>query len=267
MGGDHERRPLVVVLGLPKAGTSSVGEYFSCHGWRVSHWLCETPNTTATTTTTTTTTKCTFCFHDWLARVAAREHPGSRGWREQLDLATELRRACGAYDVFAELNLQLHNLCLYPQVSHLHTLVRVLPHACFVLNTRPLPHWLESVKAWGLKTINTSSSLLSGGSKHAASYQPERDSMLAKMLNSCPVWPRTEEGVLRWHSEHLERARDALRNHSCAIELDIEEPSAGDRLARRFPGTRASCWAQHNHWPPSTARILPTSSSAAKTPL
>ena len=217
----------------PKAGTTSLGEYFACHGWHVSHFLC-TPSHLANTTLNS---KCALCFQDWLSLVASREHPGSRGWREQLDLSADLRNACGPYDVFAELNLQLHNVCLYPQITHLHTLIRVLPHACFVLNTRPLPNWLESLRQWGAKTLTQS---------HAASYQPERDTLLAKMLNSCPIHPRTEQGVMDWHAAHLTRVRDALRNHSCALEIDVEDPSTGPLLQNRFPGTRASCWARHN---------------------
>ena len=179
-------RPLVLNLGLPKTGTTSIAAYFACNGWRSSHWNCGNAS------------KCAVCMMSWLVAVAQREHSGSRGWRERLDMSGELQRHCGDFDVFAEIDLQMHSACIYPQVEHLHTLVRVLPKACFILTVRPMEHWLRSVRAWGLKPLSNRSS-------HVATYEPERDTLLSKMLSSCPILPRTEAGLLAWHSQHLER--------------------------------------------------------------
>ena len=217
-------RPLVITLGLPKTGTTSISEYFNCSGWSTSHWNCGASG------------KCGLCLLDFVQRVASQEHSGSRGWRERPDRAPELLSACGRYDVFGQLDYQAHSACIYPQVSHLHTLLRALPRACFVLNTRPLGRWIESVRRWGLKELHST----------GARYEPERDTLLAKMLSSCPILPRNESGLLEWHARHLERARDALRGHPCALEFDIEDPLAGRKLQAAFRGTNAACWQQHN---------------------
>ena len=38
-----------------------------------------------------------------------------------------------------------------PQVTFLWTLVRALPHACFILNVRPVDHWLASARDFIVK--------------------------------------------------------------------------------------------------------------------
>jgi hypothetical protein len=237
-----DARPLVIALGMPKAGTTSIAQFFACNGWRTSHWICdshEAPATANSLTVGNNMNKCAFCVLNFVQTVASREHPGSRGWREHPDLSGDLRRACGDFDVFAEIDHQLHSTCLYPQVAFLHTLLRALPRACFILNVRPLQHWLESVRTWGIKELKNDS-------KHAVSYQADRDTLLAKMLSSCPIYPRNESGLLVWHERHLQRTRDAIRGRNCALEVHVEDPLAGHHLAAYFTGTRASCWSNHN---------------------
>ena len=33
-------RPLTILVGMPKTGTGSIANMFSCFGWRSSHWRC-----------------------------------------------------------------------------------------------------------------------------------------------------------------------------------------------------------------------------------
>ena len=113
------------------------------------------------------------------------------------DKSAELRSACGDYDVFAQVDYEPHYTCLFPQVFFLQTLLRYLPHACFVLNTRSTDHWLSSVRNW---------------------YD-----MMGRMIDACPIHPRNETGLGEWYDRHKMRASLAMRSAKCALEFNIED--------------------------------------------
>ena len=69
------------------------------------------------------------------------------------------------------------------------------------------------------------------------------------------------QALAGWYSEHLAAAREVLRGHRCALELDIEDPCAAELLARRFPGTNASCWQKAS----LTSRRAAKGSTSART--
>ena len=113
------------------------------------------------------------------------------------DSSASLRSACGNYDVFAQVDYEPDHTCIFPQVFHLHTLMSYLPHACFILNTRPTNNWLRSVREW--------------------------PGMMDRLTGACPIHPRNETGLGKWYDEHKERASLALRSAQCAGEFNIED--------------------------------------------
>ena len=223
---DARRRPLVLELGLFKTGTTAIADFFRCNGWATSHNVCKARGNE--------TTACVRCMGQFLEAAAwagigrGPTNGGVFATAGDVDLGPTFRRLCGPYDVFAELGHLTATTCFLPQVEHLRTLVRVLPNACFVLNTRELGGWMRSVSSWvGHEQVHFRGVTL-----------------LKRALSNCPIWPRTAEGLKAFHREHILRARDALRGAKCAIEVDLGRPAeeTAERLATVFPGTNRSCW-------------------------
>ena len=113
--------------------------------------------------------------------------------------------------------------CIYPQINYLGTMLRYLPRACFVLNTRPTAHWLNSVSQW-------------------AGLRP-------RLLRNCPIWPRNETGLGRWYDDYKQRTSARLRAWGgCYLEVDIEREDLTARLDHFFAmNASAECLATHTH--------------------
>ena len=141
-----------------------------------------------------------------------------------VDLGPTFRRLCGPYDVFAELGLTA-TTCFLPQVEHLNP-VRVLPNACFVLNTRELGGWMRSVSSWvGHEQVHFRGVTLL-----------KRALQLPDLAAHC----RGPQGL----SSSTSCARATRCAAKCAIEVDLGRPAeeTAERLATVFPGTNRSCW-------------------------
>ena len=121
------------------------------------------------------------------------------------DKSAELRSACGDYDVFAQVDYNPAYTCLFPQVFFLQTLLRYLPGACFVLNTRPTDHWLSSMRRWS--------------------------DMMGRMIDGCPIHPRNKTGLGEWYDRHKMRARLAMRSAKCALEFKTSKTISASRLS------------------------------------
>ena len=262
-------RPLTLVLGMPRAGTHSLHEFFQCSGWTSTHWIgCGAGNATAQPR------PCAYCVLDWLKTF------GNVPFRT--DYEKDFRAQCGEANVhteFSHINTAMHAhtaACLFPQVQHLGLLVSALPGACFILNTRPVEHWLRSVEKWlgGGLFINLGRYCVQGGRldrawkvlKQRMPKDPSQSRGWARIKqNATAVRLRREEhrrasaafnaqdasfraivreGLRAWYLEHLEAAREVLKGHKCMIEVDIESPAAARLLTRRFPTTNKSCWGR-----------------------
>ncbi|EGB05407.1 hypothetical protein AURANDRAFT_66362 [Aureococcus anophagefferens] len=207
--------PLALVVGLPKMGTTSLRNYFHCSGYRASHMACSNgPHCGA---------------------LGVRRGPDALGDQTRL-----FRKLCGDFDAFTQLDSVTTTGCVAPQVSHLAALVKALPSACFVLNTRPLDAWLASVRA------------------HVTAHRYANWSMYDRMVANCPVHPRNGAGLAAWAARHVERATALVERARCGVVVDIEGDvrAVGARLAAKLNGTHARCWGQANARPrpPAPAR-------------
>jgi hypothetical protein len=139
----------ILVVGLPKAGTSSLFEFFQCHGVYSQHWYCCGPQ-------------------HWA------DQPGSGGpihgpsymshcLLENLHSADNIKSSnildgCGDYDAYTELNgphLPSYTTkqqqpitpdgIFLPQHYHLQELHDAAPTATWILNLRPVDDWIRSV--------------------------------------------------------------------------------------------------------------------------
>ena len=106
------------VVGMPKAGTSSIASFFKCGGYQnVSHQKCGQRD-------------CAECI--W-RNLQSDHHPF---------------RGCDAYSVYAQLDVAWSNFCFFPQ-RNLSLLHETYPQSIFILNTRDEANWVRSVDDWG----------------------------------------------------------------------------------------------------------------------
>ena len=148
------------------------------------------------------------------------------------------RQMMGPYDVHAELNKASD--CYFPQIEHADTLVAALPHTCFVVTSRPADDWAHSVRAY---------------SAHYHGPTANKSSLMGALLSGCArrnMRPHNESDLVPWYTQHMLHVHAAISRAQCSVAVNIEEPDAGERLARAFPGTHASCWRQAN---PTRARM------------
>jgi len=114
-----------IVVGLPKAGTKTIHEYFSCgHVERVSHYRCAN------------NMKCGQLIHDNIKQHRPPLH------------------GTGAFNVYTQLDVTAYTNstsslpCYYPQVELLEELHEHHPYSTLVLNKRNVTTWVASIKRW-----------------------------------------------------------------------------------------------------------------------
>ena len=260
--------PLVVELGLAKTGTSSLHHFLSCNKWRVRHHICPRASDSPH--------YCASCLGSVVMKAELisnimRAFEAGRYSESRLrallsdhqhffaainfttapldqvgDLGPELMHDCGG-NAFAQVDDITMGACSAPQLTHLTTLVRVLPRACFVLTHRPVAHWLRS--AANSEVIAPPAAR----SHHAVAV----GDLLGAIVANCPIWPRNTSGVIAWYEDHYARARSVLRSSGrCHVEIEIEEAGAGERLVQIFPGASARCWPGSQS--PATNPTAPT---------
>ena len=113
--------PLLVV-GLPKAGTSSIAEYFRCGGIeKVAHHKC-------------------------LNRACGAII------QKNLQAGRSPLFATGKNDVYVQIDVELNVdkglPCFFPQIEALEDLHHAHPNSTLLLNTRDINAWVRSVRAW-----------------------------------------------------------------------------------------------------------------------
>mmetsp|Transcript_13850 Transcript_13850/g.40528 ORF Transcript_13850/g.40528 Transcript_13850/m.40528 type:complete len:1116 (-) Transcript_13850:48-3395(-) len=110
----------VIVIGLNKAGTSTIRDYFLCGGAKTSHYFCGTNG------------RGPLCA----AMIKSNILNGKPPLSGEVD-----------WEVYAELNS--HKVCYFPQMESLDEIHRHYPNATFILNLRNTTDWANSVKNWG----------------------------------------------------------------------------------------------------------------------
>jgi len=272
----------ILVVGMPKVGTTSIASYFRCGGIRASHFSCEVNDDDDLT-------------RPWrnclLPRGAGGGGSGGRG-QGQSDAGTEPLCAvciernivrgrppfegCGPYEVFGEMDSAEHPLpmvrdyahdhdapkhgdgandgnrdadgriqplCSFPQITHLDEIHASYPNATLILNTRPVDHWIQSISNW-----NPTPNRADGG-------------YLRRVLAMCDLGPgfgtgigATEEELARFYLGHSERIRNFARDHPshALVEVDIEDKQAGETMENAF-GINKQCWGKQNAASPIVA--------------
>lgn len=212
MSNNMLTRPLVVMLGLGKSGTQTTNTFFNCAGWNASHWSCKSVDRRPEF--------CATCVLRWLANTM----PAINDLDERrIDHAVELRRECGNFDVFSQIDVATSHTCVMPQLFFLHALLARLPNACFLMTYRSESSWIESVAHWG--------------------------SLKKRTLASCPLFPKNDSGLAAYYAEHKMRVRAALAaSNVCRLEVDIERENLTEKLNDFFQlNASKRCLATHAH--------------------
>lgn len=108
----------ILLMGMPKTGTSTVHTFFERSGYRSSHYRC------------IERLYCGLCI------------------RAALQKGQPALKSCGDYEVWAQMDVENLGQCHFPQIVNLEELHNEAPNATFVLTHRNMTKWAKSVKNW-----------------------------------------------------------------------------------------------------------------------
>jgi len=198
----------VIVVGMPKAGTSSVTAFFHCGGFHVSHYKCGK----------------TFCSNCVRENMVKRKPPLHR---------------CGGFDVFGQLDFCYAqqgdtNFCYFPQAdnSFYEAVHEHYPNATMLLNRRNLTSWVGSVLRWG---------------DLADRFKRASNSGILPFFPEAEANESFGDRLMQWNDAVAANVRDFVRKHPshALVEVWIDSPSAAVTLELEF-GISGSCWKQAN---------------------
>jgi hypothetical protein len=131
---DNELLPLlplpkpVIVVGMPKAGTTTIHYFFRDAGYKSSHYRCKEDQGI----------RNLFCGHCI---------------RDAIQNSLPPLKSCGDYEVWAQLDVTYYPFlnipdCYFPQFFDMETFHQEAPNATIIFNRRDLDHWSRSVQRW-----------------------------------------------------------------------------------------------------------------------
>lgn len=272
----HLKLPKPVInVGFPKAGTSSIFSFFHCNGLVGQHWFCcENQTNPAGTEHQYLMSRCI------LENVIAR-HTNKNTSRQIFD-------GCGEYDFYSEINgprvfqeFQFRTLqddgrlstrgqtnqaprMIVPQHHYLDLIHEAYPNATFVLNTRPVHAWVQSVMQWSttLKQELVNEFWFQDVTRNFTTFAGTKftlpQSINVTLTNNTPRRSRPRHGVredphilnqtlqyiMEYHSQYIRNFCQDHPSHAL-IEVDITDNKTGQILADAF-GLQESCWGHKN---------------------
>mmetsp|Transcript_39753 Transcript_39753/g.96009 ORF Transcript_39753/g.96009 Transcript_39753/m.96009 type:complete len:255 (-) Transcript_39753:95-859(-) len=201
-------RPILVV-GMPKVGTSSIYEFFKCNGIKSSHYCCCGSNRTHT-----------HCGDGRSFSDCMRQNAKSN---------RKILEGCGDYDVYAQMDGEAGNSIYLPQHFALDSIHEYSPNATWILNLRNAAEWVSSVTNWyGL-----------GGRflrRFKVDIKNKNANRTKALIDIFDNHVQTVRDFVRTHPTHH------------LIELDIKSKNAGKILAHEF-SLNEGCWGNHNQNP------------------
>lgn len=228
----------VIVMGFPKAGTSSIFAFFQRQGLRSQHWYCcgaqKGPQM-----------GCPSLMAGCLLKNLRRSQ-------------TKILKGCGnQIDVYAEINgprkKKWHPFTgktgwllddgsvdfespkqriFFPQHFRIDAVHRSYPNATWILNWRDVEPWIDSVMKWG-------------DNLH---YQFAYEYYMQGVISHIPQNMTEMRSFLRQiYLQHFEMVRDFVQTHPshALVEVNITHPEAGQVLADAF-GLSSVAWTNVN---------------------
>lgn len=216
----HEK-PLAIVVGLPKSGTTSVYQFFSCSGYRTTHYCC--CGSTATEYP---------CADGKLFGQQLQENlrDGLPLWHgiEQMEIHTQID---GEEFLSGKRGFGDGGPYFLPQHYHLDKLELSAPEAIWILPLRSAGKWKKSVQGWlDMEARFRQTFIKHEGKGDGSSFDLEK-----------------------FYENHTKIVRDYCRmqrqNPNLCIEINIDQQDAGAILKEYFPRANSSCWGRHNAGP------------------
>jgi len=232
----------VIVMGFPKAGTSSIFTFFQKQGLLSQHWYCCKEQTNPKKGGPTLMGDCLL----------------DNLWRNK---STDIFDGCGEFDVYSEINgprkvkhhPQLHEKkgfllddgsvdfdgpgkrIFFPQHFRIQELHESYPNATWILNWRDFDSWIESVLNWG--------------TKDRLHDQFMNEYYMQGVIPSLPgsSITTTKEIMKNIYDDHHELIRNFVRRHPshALVEVNITHENAGTVLAEAF-GLNPNAWKNIN---------------------
>eukprot|EP00934_Nitzschia_sp_Nitz4_P000282 Nitzschia sp. Nitz4//scaffold100_size80364//11878//12798//NITZ4_005335-RA/size80364-processed-gene-0.43-mRNA-1//-1//CDS//3329532067//282//frame0 len=201
----------IFVMGLMKAGTTSIYGYFKCgldpQTSRLSHYDCDPPSDDSTEHIRLSCGK--------RMRTNLKNH---RGTFSKIDNFT----------LYAELDAQeMNGGMTVPQWEFLDPIYKEYPNATWILNWREPEKWLHSIDRW----------------------QDLRQRFIDKPFGA--ELPKgtgaLDSDMIQFYHAQAQRIRDFVQSHPSLhlVELPIDSPDAGKLLEDAF-GITQDCWGQRN---------------------
>ena len=118
----------VIVVGMPKAGTTTIHSFFQDAGYKSSHYRCKEDQGI----------RNLFCGHCIRDAIQNNLPP---------------LKTCGDYEVWAQLDVTYYPFlnipdCYFPQFFDMETFHQEAPNATIIFNRRDLDHWSRSIQMW-----------------------------------------------------------------------------------------------------------------------
>lgn len=115
---------VIINVGLPKSGTTSLHSFFKCGNISSSHHHCKKKYCEASSTLC----RCSDCI------------------KQNIEQNRDPFHACGNYTAWTQMDTDM--TCYFPQISALELLHYYYPHSTFVLPIRESSAWVNSVMNW-----------------------------------------------------------------------------------------------------------------------
>jgi hypothetical protein len=236
------RLPLpIIVMGFPKAGTSSIFSFFHRQGLKAQHWYCCNPQPSP--------------------QKGGPELMAGCMMKNIRHNQTNIFQGCGddTLEVFSEINgprrKKIHpltgktgylnddgsidyngpgNRIFLPQHFRIHQIHEAYPNATWVLNHRPIDSWMKSVLSWGDDLHNQffNEYYMQG----AISEIPSDNNMTS-----------VRALLQRIYQEHYDMVIDFVRKHPshALVQVNITDENAGKVLGQEF-GLDPLAWSNVN---------------------
>jgi len=199
--------PVVINIGLPKMGSTSLHSYFRCGNYSSVHWLCSE-----------TVENGTFCGDCILESIKADLNPLAK---------------CPTVDSYSQIDRGPENMV---QVNYLDEIVSGIPNATFIMTFRNMTKWYNSMSNWlGIAGTNVTNNMKARFQREDIKGLPSGvGNNVSEFSNFyCEYVKRVRRTIAKYPGRHE------------LIEIDIEDPKAGFRMEEAF-GVSKSCWGQTN---------------------
>ncbi|KAL3788952.1 hypothetical protein HJC23_000236 [Cyclotella cryptica] len=136
---------------------------------------------------------------------------------------------CNEADVYT----QLDNGRYFPQIELLEEFFKGYPQATFFLTFRNMENWYQSLSNWP---------------PNRTKHYPLTKRFLGTNITGLPKDLGNDISAFStWHCNHVKRVRSLISNYPShsLVEIDIEDPTVGDYLAKVF-GIGKSCLGRKN---------------------